>query len=122
MKMETVAVLGASPNPDRYANKAIRRLLAGGHKVIPVNPGHDEIEGLAVAPRLSDIHEPVDTLTVYVGRARMAQFIEPVLALRPGRVILNPGTESEEFKRALAEAGIPCLEACTLVMLATKQF
>jgi predicted CoA-binding protein len=117
-----VAVLGASPKPARYANQAIRLLREYGHDVTPVHPKFETIEGLDVAHRLADITRPVDTLTLYVGPAILEGQADAVVALRPGRVIFNPGTESPAVQRRLDEAGIEWLEACTLVMLRTGQF
>lgn len=118
----TVAVLGASANPERYSNMAVRRLRAAGHRVIPVNPAHAEIEGLPVAKSLGEIKDPVDTLTLYVGPQRLVPLIGDILRLSPRRVIFNPGTESPEASAALDRTGIAHLEACTLVLLQTGQF
>jgi predicted CoA-binding protein len=122
MAAQTVAVLGASHNPDRYSNMAVRRLRDAGHNVIPVNPALEEIEGFPVAKSLGDIVEPVDTLTLYVGPQRSLPMIDAILRLAPKRVIFNPGTESAELAAALDRANIPHVEACTLVMLQTGQF
>ena len=122
MGAPTVAVLGASNNPDRYSNMAVRRLRDAGHRVIPVNPALAEIEGLPVARSLGEIKDPVDTLTLYVGPQRSAPMIADILRLAPKRVIFNPGTESTELATALDRAKIPHVEACTLVMLQTGQF
>lgn len=119
---QTVAVLGASHKPERYSNQAVRMLKDYGHRVIPVTPGRAVIEDLPVTPDLDGIDEGVDTLTLYVGPERSAQLQDSILALRPGRVILNPGTESPALEQALDEAGIPWQHACTLVMLRTGQF
>ena len=119
---QTVAVLGASNNPERYSNMAVRRLCDAGHRVIPVNPALQTIEGLPVAKSLGEIREVVDTLTLYVGPQRSGPMIDDILRLAPKRVILNPGTESPELAAALDRAGIPHLEASTLVMLQTGQF
>ena len=43
---QTVVVLGASPKPERYSNKAIRLLQQHRHRVIPVHPAIAKIEGL----------------------------------------------------------------------------
>ena len=118
----TVAVLGASTNPKRYSNMAVRRLRAAGHRVIPIHPAHSEIEGLPVTQSLAEIKEPVDTLTLYVGPQRLTPLISDILRLAPRRVIFNPGTESPEAAAALDRAGITHLEACTLVLLQTGQF
>ncbi|RMG37085.1 MAG: CoA-binding protein [Gammaproteobacteria bacterium] len=117
-----VAVLGATPKPARYANQAIRLLLEKGYRVTPVHPRFEEIEGLAVANTLDEVPQPVHTLTLYVGPQRLEPQIPDLIALRPRRVIFNPGTESRPLQRALDEAGIPWLEGCTLVMLKTGQF
>ena len=117
-----VAVLGASPNPERYSNKAIHMLLKFGHEVIPVNPAHKKIEGLEAVSSLKNISKPIDTVTVYVGPAHIAPLIEDIVQVKPQRVILNPGAESPELIDALTDAGISHLNACTLVMLSTGQF
>ncbi|MGE4441500.1 MAG: CoA-binding protein [Desulfomicrobium sp.] len=119
---QTVAVLGASHKPERYSNQAVRMLKEYGHEVIPVTPGRTVIEDLPVAADLGCIERKVDTLTLYVGPERSAQLQDAILALKPGRVILNPGTESPALEQALTEAGIPWEHACTLVMLRTGQF
>jgi uncharacterized protein len=118
-----VAVLGASPKPDRYSNKAVRLLGEHGHEPIPVNPGYDEIEGRPVVHALNDmIPGSVDTLTVYVGPDRTADLAEDILQLKPSRVIFNPGAENRVLAEQLRAHGIEVLEACTLVLLNTGQF
>ena len=56
---------------------------------------------------------------MYVGPAISANLAQPLLALRPGRVIFNPGTENPTLAAQLEAAGIPTEEACTLVLLST---
>ena len=63
---QTVAILGASADPERYAFKAQRLLKQYGHRVIPVSAKESVIDGDATAARLADIDVPVHTLTVYV--------------------------------------------------------
>ncbi len=117
-----VVVLGASDKPDRYAYLALKRLVAAGHEPVPVNPSLDSIEGIPVVKRLADVPLPVDTVTVYVGPERFVPMIDGILALKPRRVIANPGTETRELAERAAGAGIEYLEACTLVLLGTGQF
>lgn len=117
-----VAVLGAHTKPQRYSNQAVCLLLEHGYCVTPVHPKFEQIEGLQVAPSLKDISRSVDTLTLYVGPDRIRPMIDEILALAPGRVICNPGTESKELQDRLDAEGIPWLEACTLVMLRLGNF
>jgi uncharacterized protein len=118
-----VAVLGASPKPDRYANKAVRLLLEYGHEVIPVNPAYQEIEGVPVRASLSDLETAsVHTLTLYMKPDRLRPLVSAMIAIKPRRVIMNPGTEDTEIRAALVSSGIEVEEACTLVLLRTGQF
>ncbi|MET0065302.1 MAG: CoA-binding protein [Candidatus Thiodiazotropha sp.] len=117
-----VVVLGASNKPLRYSNQAVRLLTEKGYRVTPVHPKVEMIEGLKVAPNLSSIQEPVDTLTLYVGPERIQPMLNDIIGLRPQRVILNPGTESPELIHRLQQSGIHHLEACTLVMLRIGTF
>jgi len=118
----TVAVLGASPKADRYANQAIRLLKTFHYSVVPIHPSHPEIEGLPVSRTLRDVRRPIHTLTVYVGPGRSLSLADDIVDLKPGRVILNPGTESAELEERLTRAGIPVIRGCTLVMLHSGQF
>jgi predicted CoA-binding protein len=121
MTPQTVAVLGASDNPERYSFQAVELLRAHGHRVLPVHPTLATVGGLPVIQTLAEL-PAVDTLTLYVGAARLPAMTEEIVRLRPGRVIFNPGTESTELQGALDRAGIPWQEACTLVLLRTGQF
>lgn len=121
-RTERVAILGASSDPDRYAFKAQRLLKAHGHRVVPVSPKESVVDGDAAVASLGEIEGPVDTLTLYVRPAISDDYREQILALKPARVIFNPGTENPGLEKALAAAGIDCREACTLVMLRAGQF
>ena len=122
MNKQTVVVLGASNKPERFSNMAIKKLIVYGHVVIPVHPRLTEIDGVPVISDIGNIKESIDTLTLYVGPQRIGPLIDKILALRPKRVIFNPGTESVELERRLLEHNIPYVRACTLVMLDTGEF
>lgn len=119
---QRVVIVGASNNPERYSHKALISLRRHGHEVVPVHPKLAEIEGIAVVPDLSLISGSVDTVTMYVGAAISAGLSEKLTALKPRRVIFNPGAENAELAEILEKSGIVCEEACTLVLLNTGQF
>lgn len=117
-----IVVLGASNKPERFSNRAIRLLQEYGYHVIPVHPKLENIEGLAVKHDLAHIHQPVDTLTLYVGAERSTPLIDEIVKLNPARVILNPGTECEALELALMHNDIPFVKDCTLMMLEQGRF
>ncbi len=117
-----VAILGASPKPERYSNQAVNLLAEKGHAVFPVHPAVPEIDGHPVFKSLGDILEAVDTVTMYVSPSHSTGMANAIIAAKPTRVIFNPGTENPELEDKLAAAGIEVVKACTLVMLRTGQF
>jgi predicted CoA-binding protein len=119
---ERVVILGASDQPDRYAHRAFRMLREYGHEVVPVHPTLKEIEGVAVVPDLPSVEGQVDTLTLYVRPSISESLADDLIAMNPGRVLFNPGTESTVVQAKLDEAGIPWEEVCTLVLLGTGMF
>ncbi len=119
---EVVAILGASTNPDRYAYKAQLKLQEHGHTVMPINPKESEINGVKCFTSILDIHDKLDTVTVYVGPKILENLTDDIIKVKPTRVILNPGTESEVAREKLSNAGIKVEDACTLVLLQTGQY
>lgn len=119
---QTVAVLGASPKPERYAYKAMQMLGEYGHRAVPVNPAFKEILGAKCYPSIVDVPGKIDTATVYLGKARSDPLIDEIVNLQPRRIIINPGAENENLAAKARERGIEVVEGCTLVMLRTGQF
>ena len=117
-----VAVIGASHKPSRYSYKAVKLLVEKEHTPFPVHPVIQTIDGIHVYKRLSDIAEPIDTVTVYLSAENSNKVADDILNSGAKRVIFNPGAENFELALKLKEKGIDVLEACTLVMLTTGQF
>lgn len=114
-------VIGATENPARYANQAARSLLRHGHDIELIGLRAGTVEGHTIRtgqPVLND----VDTVTLYVGPQNQNNLYDYVKALKPRRVIFNPGTENPVFERELRQAGIEPIEACTLVMLSIGNY
>ncbi|MEO1972013.1 MAG: CoA-binding protein [Pirellulaceae bacterium] len=120
--METVAVIGASENSNRVSHLACQLLRDYGHKVYAVSLHGRDISGTIGRLKVTDIPEPLDTATIYVGPARQPQLMDELIEVNPRRVIFNPGSESEQSERQLKTAGIEVVLACTLVLLNTDQF
>lgn len=117
-----VAVLGASNKEDRYSFKAVRMLAEHGHRPIPIHPSGQAVDGITAVKSLSDLTEPVDTLTLYVNPQISSGQFDDIIKLNPRRVVFNPGAENAELAGKLKSAGIEVVQACTLVLLRTEQF
>jgi predicted CoA-binding protein len=114
-------VIGASSNPARYSHFAIYSLRKNGHDVFALAKKAGQVGDVIIQtdfPDKADIH----TVTMYIGMQHQKEYYQPILSLKPKRVIFNPGTENDELYRMLEKSGIEVFEACTLVMLSTGQY
>lgn len=121
MEKKKTLVIGASENPVRYSNMAIQSLRKHGNDVIGLAKRPGQVVDTPIQtefPKTDDI----DTVTLYVGAQRQPEYYDPLLELKPKRVIFNPGTENDELVKLLEKNGIEAIEACTLVMLSTGQY
>lgn len=114
-------VLGASGNPSRYSNLAIRRLRRFQHPVVAIGRREavvDDVPVITDKPAVSD----VDTVTLYLNPLHQKEYYNYILSLQPKRIIFNPGAENEELAQMAKAKNIQPLEACTLVLLTTGQY
>jgi predicted CoA-binding protein len=119
--MRKTLVLGASLNPNRYSHRAIEQLRKHGHEVIAVGIDQGRVADVELQKGLpKDLG--VDTVTLYLNPERQKEYYSSILALRPRRIIFNPGTENPEFAEKAEALGIVTEEACTLVLLSTNQY
>ena len=121
MKKKTL-VIGASEKVDRYANKAIRMLLAHDHPVVAIGNRKGEVEGVSFDKIKEDFKE-VDTVTLYLSARYQPEYYDYLMqTIQPKRIIFNPGTENPELQSLAENMGISCEIACTLVLLSTGQY
>jgi len=115
-------VIGASENPARYANKAVRMLRDYGHEVYALGNRTGKIADTEIHkdwPQKSDFH----SVTMYIGPARQSdEVMANIISLKPKRLIFNPGTENPVFYQRLKTAGIEAILDCTLVMLQGERY
>jgi predicted CoA-binding protein len=119
--MKNTLIIGASPNPSRYAFKAAQMLKSKGHDIINVGIKTGAVAGVTIE-QPGTIHDDVHTITLYIGPHLQSSYYDYILKTNPKRVIFNPGTENSELEELLIENAIEPIEACTLVMLATGQY
>ena len=104
---KTIALVGASPKPERPSYGVMAFLLSKGKKVIPVNPGQagKEILGQTVVARLSDIDEPIDMVDVFRNASELEGVVEEAAALSPRpKVIWGQLSVADDAAATRAEA------------------
>lgn len=121
MKSKPTLVIGASENPTRYSFKAINMLRKHNQPVQAFGIKKGQVADVLFVTSFPTSGE-FDTITLYINPQIQTEYQEAILALKPKRVIFNPGTENDSFQKVLEQNGIEALEACTLVMLQTGQY
>ena len=105
-KHRTIAVVGCSPKEYRDSNRIARLLVARGHQVIPVNPGHREIFGVSSYPDLLSVPTQVEMVDVF----RRSEYLPDIAdqAIQIGAKILwtQLGVWHEEAALKAQEAGL----------------
>jgi predicted CoA-binding protein len=123
MSGKKTVVVGASPNRGRYAWIATEMLKEYGHPIVPLGIRAGEIAGepivdIRTKPGIPD----VDTITLYLSPVHQEEWYDYLIGLKPKRIIFNPGTENDDFEKRAREAGIETMQACTMVLLRSRQY
>lgn len=109
---KTIAVLGASTNPEKAGFYIPERMYSKGYRILPVNPANagEQMWGETVQPNLKAIAEPVDILNVFRRPEALNSHLEEILHLKPKLVWLQTGIRNDAFAQKLEAAGIPVVQ------------
>lgn len=100
-----IAVVGLSPKPERASNDVARYLKGHGYKIIPVNPGHDEILGEKCYASLSDIPEKVDVVDIFRRPEHIPPIVDEALKIGAKVIWLQLGIRNDEAAQKALDAG-----------------
>ncbi|MDG7012258.1 MAG: CoA-binding protein [Nitrososphaerota archaeon] len=111
----TIAVVGASKNPEKEAFTVPAYLQAQGYTIIPVNPTADVVNGNKAYPTLAgiprEVAEKVEVVDVFRPAEEFPEIARQVAEMKKstGRPFVfwgQLGLENEEAKRILSDAKI----------------
>ena len=115
--MPTVAIVGASPNPERYSHQAVLRFLARGYTVWPVHPAGHSVAGQPGFKTLGELPGRPDIVCMYVNPQAGLTLLDAIVTAKPQVLWLNPGADGEPLASAARARGLTVVEACSLVAL-----
>jgi predicted CoA-binding protein len=113
--MPSVAVIGASNDRSKYGNKAVRAYQQRGFTVYPVNPNEAQVEGIAAFPRISDVPERPNVISVYVRPQILLELLRAIASKGCDELWLNPGTESDEVLAEAQRLKLHVIQACSII-------
>ena len=103
---QTIAVVGASPDPSRAGNYIPAYLQSRGYRIIPVNPNCDEVLGQRCYDSLEDIPEPVDCVEVFRRPEYTPDVARQAVAIGAKSLWLQLGIINDDARRIAEEGGL----------------
>lgn len=114
-----IAVVGASPKPQRTSNSIMRYLMDVGYDCVPINPNWKEILGRRVYPTVVEATEATgrfDLVDVFRRSELTPEVARDAVAAGAGALWLQVGVVNWEAARIAAEAGLAVvMDRCTMV-------
>jgi predicted CoA-binding protein len=113
------AVVGASPDRNKYGNKVLRCYMQHDLKVYPVHPKASEVEGRPCFSSLRELPEPVRGASVITPPSITERVVEDAHATGIEFVWMQPGAESPAAVARAEELGMTVIAGgpCVLVKL-----
>ncbi len=106
--VRTIAVVGASPKPDRPSHRVMAFLQRSGYRAIPVNPtAEDEtINGERCRASLAEIEEPVDMVDVFRRTEHAGAAVDDAIAIGARVVWMQLGVRDDAAAARAEAAGL----------------
>jgi len=88
--MLSLALIGASENPESLAFRLFTRLREGGFEVIPINPNYQTIAGIPCFTSLSELKTVPEVVIFMVNPKLTLQMLPQVVELQIKKVWFQP--------------------------------
>jgi uncharacterized protein len=106
LSSRVIAIVGLSPKEDKPSNTVARYLREAGYKIIPVNPGYDEVLGEKCYHALADVPEKIDIVDIFMRADSIMPVVEEAVKVKPKCIWLQLGIVNEEAKKTAENHGI----------------
>ena len=112
-RVKTIAMVGASSNPDKASHGIMQKLQQVGYRVIPVNPRETEILGERSYPSLVDVPERIDIVDVFRRAEDTPAIADEAVTIGAKALWLQTGIANEEAAARAAAGGLAVvMDAC----------
>jgi len=101
-----VAVVGLSADPERPSYRVAQYLKEHGYRIIPVNPGCEEILGEKCYPSLKDIPFPVEVVDIFRQVEAIPAIVEEAIRLKAKAVWMQLGLVEPTSAQKARNAGL----------------
>lgn len=116
----TIAVVGASSDPDKDAHSIPAYLREMGYRIIPVSPKGGELFGETVVGSLAEVADPIDIVNVFRPEEETPDIARAAVAVGAKVLWLQAGIHSDEAQKIAEEGGLTFLS--DICIRATHRF
>ncbi|MBI5224210.1 CoA-binding protein [Candidatus Micrarchaeota archaeon] len=104
-KPKSVAIIGASPTPNKIGNVILRNFIDNKFegKIIPVNPKHDNISDLRCYSSVTEVPGKIDCVIIATPAETVPQIIEECCRRKVGGIVILSGGFEEVGRMELAQ-------------------
>ena len=101
-----MAVVGLSADPNRPSSRVAKYLQEHGYRIVPVNPGCQEILGERCYAGLRDIPFPVEIVDIFRVVDAIPGIVADAIAVGAKVVWMQQGLEEPDSDRKATQAGL----------------
>ena len=104
----TIAMIGASSNPDRDSFKVMKYLIEKGYKVFPVNPNEikNKILNIQYFPNLSSIPQKIDMVDIFRSKEFVMEITQDAIKADVKVIWTQEGVIDKNSQDLAKKAGI----------------
>ena len=114
----TIALVGASPRPERASHRVMRFLQSRGHKVFPVNPREagNTINGETVLASLDDVPAQIDMVDIFRRSSEAGEAVDDAIRVAAKSVWMQLDVIDEDAARRAEQAGLTVImDRCPVI-------
>ena len=101
-----IAVVGLSPKPSRPSHQVARYMQEAGYRIIPVNPGQNEILGQKCYQDLHAVPHKVDIVNIFRRSDQVEPVVHAAIDIQAKVIWMQQGVINEQAARVAEENGL----------------
>jgi predicted CoA-binding protein len=116
LESQPIAMVGVSRNPKKFGYAAFKELKEKGMKIIPVNPGADQIMGEKSYPNVSILPPEVKGIIIVTKKELTARIVKEAKEKGIKQIWIQQQADSGEALEVLKDSGINCITGQCILM------
>ena len=105
-QLRTIAVVGFSPKKVRPSHYVSAYMRNNGYNIIPVNPGHNFIEGIRCYPNLESIREDVDIINIFRRSEFVPDIVRSAIMIKSKAIWMQDSVSHDKAAKDAKDAGL----------------